>query len=140
MPIRRSLVLALLVALTSESSMAQPRSPFEPAQGLRYSAELEVAHSDNRARLNPKGPSDTLLTPRLGLTWFHFGSRLEARVAGEFEYLRSLDDQFADETRARASAQLDFALAPQRLYWTLQDYATMEPINIRDPAAPQNLQ
>jgi len=139
---RHVLCLAVLAALAPGSATPQSRTslPERAAEGFRYAAELSLAHSDNRERLNPKGPSDTLFAPRLGFTWFHAGSRLESRVIGELEYLHSLRDRFGDESRTRLSAQVDWALAPQRLYWTFQDYAAVEPVNVRAPRAPSNLQ
>jgi len=142
-----SLVLALLLFSGSCGVNAQtlpgpllidPLSA--PGDGYELRIELGIEHSDNRARLNPRGPSDTLLVPRLDLTAFRTGRRLDLRTIGQVEFRYSLPDRFEDELRANIRAELDWTLVPNRLAWTFADVAAVESVDVRAVDSPGNLQ
>jgi hypothetical protein len=63
-----------------------------------------------------------------------------ARAAGFVEYRESLGDDFEDEFRANLATAIDWFLLPESLTWTLQDVASVEPINLFVADTPDNLQ
>lgn len=131
------LTLSTLIA----SSAACQDSP-GAGDELPYRLDLELGaeYSDNRSRSDPPGPSDTALIPRLVLDIGRSSANWQARGAGFIEYRESLGDDFEDEFRANLAADINWYLVPDSLTWTLQDVASVEPINLFAVDAPGNLQ
>ena len=120
-----------------------PRPPeLEPvaADGYDFRFELGIEHSDNRGRFNPRGPSDTLLIPRVDIKAFRSGRRLDLRAIGQAEFRYSLPDRFEDEFRANVRAEVDWTLVPNRLAWTFVDVASVEPVDVLAVDSPANQQ
>ena len=140
-----ALVFALVTGAAGINAQTLPGplpldSPPVPGDGYDLRFELGVEHSDNRARLDPRGQSDTLLVPRLDLTAFRTGRRLDLRAIGQAEFRYSLPDRFEDEFRADVRAELDWTLVPNRLAWTFADVSSVESVDVRAVDSPGNLQ
>ena len=142
-----SLAAALVLVVGTGGIAAQtlPRPlpldrPPVPGDGYDFRFELGIEHSDNRARLDPRGRSDTLLVPRLDLTAFRTGRRLDLRATGNVEFRYSLPNRFEDELRANVRAELDWTLLPNRLGWNFADVATVESVDVLAVDSPGNLQ
>lgn len=129
------------IATTRHSSgIASPNLIHEVGEGYDFRLELGMEHSDNRARRDPRGPSDTLLIPRLDLAAFRNGDRLNLSTKGQIEFRHSLPDRFEDELRANVQASLGWQLLPNRLTWDFADVASVEPVDVLEVDRPDNLQ
>lgn len=147
---RSALALALALAIPASAQVGQPigsqlehpteRERQRTGEGISYDVELGAQYSDNRGRAPSGGEDDLILTPRLNVDMFREGARFQASANGQLEFLGSLGGTYDDELRARLAAQLDWAIWPERLYWTVQDYAGIEPIDSFESGAPDNLQ
>lgn len=147
---RLALVGVLALALPASAQVGAPLGsqldhPTEhgrqaQGEGLAYEIEMAAEYSDNRGRAARNGEDDLLLAPRLDFDMYRVGSRFQARADGNLEYLASLGNVYDDELRARFGAQLDWAIWPERIYWTVQDYAGVEPVSTFESASPDNLQ
>ena len=140
-----ALAFALVAGAASinAQTLAGPRPPemeSVAADGYDFRFELGIEHSDNRGRLSPRGPSDTLLIPRVDINAFRSGRRLDLRAIGDAEYRYSLPDRFEDEFRANVRAEVDWTLVPNRLAWTFADVSSVESVDVRAVDSPGNLQ
>lgn len=107
---------------------------------IGYRLELGLEHSDN-VNLSETAPiSETTLIPRVEFTLTEAGSRVQADVEGSLEYLHYFGGTFANETRAELDAAVNWWLLPERLSWNVANSLGVEPVNVRSPDSPDNLQ
>ncbi len=131
----------LLLLLAGQGALAQSvDAPEDESRPIVLDLELGAEYSDNRGRFNPAGPDDTTLIPRLVLDMSRDGRRWRARASGFMEFRYSLESEFDDEFRANLATLVDWVLVPESLTWTLQDVASVEPVNLFVVDAPDNLQ
>lgn len=131
----------VLLLLAGQGIRAQPMElPDDERRPLVLDLELGAEYSDNRGRFNPSGPDDTLLIPRMVLDLSRAGSRWHVKARGFAEYRYSIENEFDDEFRANLATVVDWILVPESLGWTLQNVASVEPINLFVVDAPDNLQ
>lgn len=127
------------IAFTLAAGMALPSQATQAAR-LDLSAELALLHSDN-INLSGLDPVDAnVLVPSLAFRFSEAGSRVQASINGYSEYRRYLDHEFGNETRSNLDGVLDWMLLPERLKWTFADSLGLNPIDLRRPDAPDNLQ
>ncbi len=139
---RSALCIALIAGLTAAAAIGQPLPEFEDPRGDRMEYEIEFATevSDNRARTDPDSDSGVDLVPRAMVWIFHHGSRFEARAIGLLEYYNRIDSDFGNDLQLRLAAVADWAIMPHRLYWTFQDFADVQPVDLLGPDTPENRQ
>ena len=131
MRLHRTLAPALLLVLAS---------PVALALRLDYSVELGYLHSDN-INLSATDPVDeNLLIPRVGFRLSETGSAVRAEVNGLLEYRDYLGGAFGNEFRSTLDGIVDWTLIPERMKWTFTDALGLNPINLRLPDTPGNLQ
>jgi hypothetical protein len=140
--LRNAVAAALAILLPAAAVPQVPRLPENDARGQRIEYELELGSefSDNRARKDPKDDPGIALVPRLTFWFFRHGSRLETRVAGRAEHYQWLGSDFRNDVRLRLAAIADASIAPELLYWTFQDFADVQPIDLLDRDSPDNRQ
>ncbi|HET9032659.1 MAG TPA: hypothetical protein VFN25_07115, partial [Dokdonella sp.] len=68
------------------------------------------------------------------------GSSVRAQVSGLLEYRDYLGGAFGNEFRGTMDAVVDWTLIPDRLKWGFADNLGLNPINLRQPDTPDNLQ
>lgn len=130
---RRTLLsLALLAACAPHAAKAAWR--------LDYSLGMGYQHSDNINLSEIDPVSENVLIPNAEFSLSESGSTLRADIAGSFEYLYYTGGAFANELRTNLDADVDWTIVPERLNWAFSDHLGMEPINLRDPATPGNMQ
>ena len=132
--VRRALSAALCAALGTAPCAAQESDHF------RYEFQAGLEASDNRLRTPNDRVDDLLLIPRVDFSLLHSSERVQSRGSGRFEFEQSLDDGVDEDFRARMAAAVDVAVLPQRLYWTFQDYADIEPVDVFATDSPSNRQ
>lgn len=142
-PLAVALVLVACSCDLDAQTVSEPLPPGPPpvsGEGYELRLELGIEHSDNRGRFDPRGPSDTLLVPRLDVTVFRTGARLDLRGVGQIEFRHSLPDRFEDELRANVRTELDWKLLPGRVTWNFADVASVESVDVLAVDNPGNLQ
>ena len=111
----------------------------QQGEGLLYQLEGTVEYSDNRGR-SGNGDDDVTAISRARVDWFRHSERLVADVDGQVEFWDSFGGVFDDELRARLAATVNFILWPERIYWIVQDFAGIEPVDNFAAGAPDDLQ
>jgi len=151
-PALRTLAVAVLAAMlpVQAQDIGEPvgdrlehpteRLRQQQGEGLLYQLEGAVEYSDNRGRSDRGGDDDILVASRARVDWFRQSRRLRANVEGQFEFLDSFGSVFDDELRARLAATATFALWPERIYWILQDFAGIEPVDSFSAGGHDDLQ
>ena len=134
------IAVGLMAALAASSAFCQRAPDAEDTLPYRLDLELGAEYSDNRARTDPAGPDDIALIPRLVLDIGRSSPNWQARGAGYIEYRDSMSGDYEDELRANLATAIDWYLVPDSVTWTLQDVASVEPINLFAADSPGNLQ
>ena len=110
------------------------------AARLDYTAEIGYLHSDN-INLSAVDPvAENLLIPQLAFRFSEDGSIVRAQVNGLVEYRDYLGGAFGNEFRGTLDGVVDWTLIPERLKWSFADSLGLNPINLRLPDSPDNLQ
>ncbi len=105
-----------------------------------YVAELGFLHSDN-INLDENDPiSENVVIPSFGFTLTESGSAVQAQASGLFQYRNYLGNEFSDETRTTLDARVNWSIIPERLAWTFADNLGVNPIDLRQPVSPDNVQ
>ncbi|HEY8682912.1 MAG TPA: hypothetical protein VIM06_07055, partial [Rhodanobacter sp.] len=105
-----------------------------------YTAYAGIEHSDN-VNLSATNPiSQNTLTPGINFTFTQQGADIQANVAGTLEYRDYLGGAFDNQTLAQLSGQVNWTVLPQRLDFTVQDFAAVEPLSTLSSNAPDNQQ
>ncbi len=120
--------------------------PFFCAAGAASAAELDytlyagLEHSDN-INLSATAPvSQNVLIPGVNFSLVQMGSSIQATAAGTLEYRDYLGNTFDSQTLARLSGQANWTVIPQRLDFTVQDNAGVQPLSVLASDAPDNQQ
>lgn len=125
----RSLALMLSLACGTAS-----------AAQLDYTLYAGITHSDN-INLSPDQPiSQNVLTPGVNFTYAQQGSTIQANVAGTLEYRDYLGGAFSDQKFALLAGQVNWSVLPQRLDFTVQDFAGVQPVSTLSSDGPDNQQ
>lgn len=116
-----------------------PPAPSAAAE-LDYRIGLSLQYSDNIALAEANEIEETILVPSAAFVYTQESERLALQAAGSVEHRTYLENTFSDEFRSQVGVQAEFAIVPQTLTWTLQDYLASLPIDSSDPARPDNIQ
>lgn len=110
------------------------------AAQLDYTLYADVEHSNN-INLSTSNPiSQNVLTPGVGFTFAQQGSVLQANVVGNLEYRDYLGGRFDNQTRTQLAGQGNWTMLPQRLDFSVEDFAGVQPVDSLVSNGPSNLQ
>ncbi|OOG50994.1 outer membrane beta-barrel protein [Rhodanobacter sp. C01] len=107
---------------------------------LDYTLYTGIEHSSN-INLSTTDPiSQNILIPGLDFTYTQQGSTLQANIAGDLEYRDFFGNRFNNQTQVQLAGQANWTVSPQRLDFTVQDFAGIQPIDSLASNAPNNQQ
>lgn len=133
MPASSTLGRAVTLALAALSGTAA-------AAQFDYSVYAGIEHSDN-VNLSESSPvSQSILIPGINFTYAQQGSAVQANVAGALEYHDYLGNAFDNQTFVQLTSQANWTVLPQRLDFTVQDFAGVQPLSTLSSNAPNNQQ
>ncbi|PXV61449.1 uncharacterized protein, PEP-CTERM system associated [Dyella jiangningensis] len=110
------------------------------AGDFAYSLFTSVEHSDNIALSTDNPVSSSVITPGINFAYRQLGSTIQANVVGTAEYLAYSSSQFDNQTLGTLSAQVNWSAIPQRLDFSVEDDAGVQPVDTLASNAPNNLQ
>jgi hypothetical protein len=110
------------------------------AGDFAYSLFTSVEHSDNIALSTNNPVSSNVFTPGINFAYRQIGSTIQANVVGTAEYLDYSSSQFDSQTLGTLSAQVNWSAIPQRLDFTVEDDAGVQPVDTLASNAPNNRQ
>lgn len=125
----RAIALALLIT-TGAASAAQ----------FDYALYAGIEHSDNITLSTNNPVSQNVFIPGINFTYSQLGSAVQAKVAGSLEYRDYLGNKFDNQTQGQLAAQANWAVMPQRLDLSAEDYAGIQPVDSLASNAPNNQQ
>lgn len=105
-----------------------------------YSLFTSVEHSDNIALSTNNPVSSNVIIPGVNFAYQQVGSTLQANVVGTLEYFDYTSSQFDNQTLGTLNAQANWSILPQRLDFTIEDDAGVQPVNTLASNAPDNRQ
>jgi hypothetical protein len=133
MPASSTLGRAITLALAAISGTAA-------AAQFDYSLYAGIEHSDN-INLSASSPvSQNVLIPGANFTFAQQGSTVQANVVGALEYHDYLGNAFDNQTFVQLASQANWTVLPQRLDFTVQDFAGVQPLSTLSSNAPNNQQ
>lgn len=107
---------------------------------LDYTLYTGIEHSDNITLSATDPVSQNVLIPGVNFDFTQQGSTVQANVAGNLEYRYYPGNRFDNQTQAVLSGLANWTLAPQRLDFTVQDSAGVQPVDALASNAPDNQQ
>lgn len=110
------------------------------AVDVDYQIGLSALSSNNIALSDTDTVDETVLSPKLRFDISQTGSALNVKARGEYQYLDYLDDTFSNESRTEFAGQLEWALAPQRVHFVIEDYLSSQPTDVLTAFTPGNQQ
>ena len=132
---RLSLAPTLAVAIVTALACAGAQ-----AGTLNYTLYTGVEHSDNIALSSSDPVSGNTLIPGATFSFDQQGEDLQAHALGSFEYRDYFGSRYTNQTQAQLSGQANWTIAPKRLDFALEDYASVEPVDPTVSNAPANQQ
>ena len=110
------------------------------AARVDYNLDLGVEWNDN-VTLAPTDPIDQrYLRSGIGFLVTETNSSLQAHLDGRMEYRNYEDDVFNDTVDGTLSGRLNWIAIPQRLFFTVEDNLSLQPVDALVPDAPGNRQ
>ena len=106
----------------------------------RYAIEYSPSYSSNITRAADNEIEDYINGVTLELGYQERSSVLEGSVTASVEHFSYRSGLFQDETRTALDADLRWALVRNRLFWVVEDRATVEPVFYRQAWTPGNIQ
>ena len=107
---------------------------------LDYTVYAGIEHSDNITLSATDPVSQNVLIPGVTFDFTQQGSTVQANVTGNLEYRHYPGNRFDDQTQAVLSGLANWTLVPQRLDFTVQDSAGVQPVDALASNAPDNQQ
>ncbi|MGY3038776.1 hypothetical protein ACVWWQ_000363 [Rhodanobacter sp. TND4EL1] len=105
-----------------------------------YSLYAGIEHSSNITLSNQNPISENILIPGLNFAFTQQGSVLQANVVGALEYHDYTGGKFDNQTQTQLAGMANWTVLPQRLDFSVQDYASVQPIDSLASDAPGNQQ
>lgn len=133
MPTPTKLVCALTFTLTIVSGAAT-------AAQFNYSLYAGIVHSDNINLTNTDPISQNVLIPGVNFNFMQQGATIQANAIGNIEFRKYLGNDFSSQTQTQLAGRVNWTVAPQRLDLTLEDYASVQPVDNLASNAPANQQ
>lgn len=110
------------------------------AARVDYTVDLGVEDNDN-VTLAPFDPiQQRYLRAGLGFTVTENLSALQLSLGGRVEYRDYEDDVFDDTVDGTLSGRMNWIAIPERLFFTVEDNLSVQPVNALAPDAPGNRQ
>ncbi|WP_368564834.1 outer membrane beta-barrel protein [Pseudoxanthomonas sp. UTMC 1351] len=110
------------------------------AARVDYTIDAGIEQNDNVA-LSTTDPIDQrYLRGGLGFTITESTSSLQANVDGRVEYRDYEDDIFRDTVDGTLAGRLNWIAIPQRLFFSVEDSLSVQPVDALAPDAPGNRQ
>lgn len=126
--------LSLIVVILASSSL----SAAEPGTQLEWSATTAVGHTDNVTLVESDPISQTIASAGGSINLTRTGSRLNATLRGDGNFLSYLDDAFEDEFLGSAAANIEVDLVGEALTWTVDNTFGQAITNEFEPPTPDN--
>lgn len=105
-----------------------------------YSLFTSVEHSDNIGLSTSNPVRTNVIIPGANFAYQQIGSTVQANVVGTIEYFDYTTSQFDNQTLGTLNAQANWSVMPQRLDFTVEDDAGVQPVNTLASNAPNNRQ
>lgn len=110
------------------------------ASQLDYTLYAGITHSDNVNLSQDQPISQNILAPGVNFTFTQQGSTIQANITGTLEYRDYLGGAFSNQKVALLSGQANWTVLPQRLDFTVQDFAGVQPLSTLSSDGPDNQQ
>ncbi|WP_448097357.1 outer membrane beta-barrel protein [Luteibacter yeojuensis] len=133
MPAPSRLARAIVLALVSAPGVVL-------AGTLDYTLYAGLEHSNNIALSSDRPISENVLTPGGTFQFTQMGSTFQANVAGTFEYRKYLGNHFDSQAQTQLAGQGNWTIAPDRLDFSVEDYAGVQPVDQLSSNSPDNQQ
>lgn len=133
MPASSRLARAIVLALVSAPGVVL-------AGTLDYTLYAGLEHSNNIALSSDRPVSGNVLTPGGTFQFTQMGSTFQANVAGTFEYRKYLGNDFDSQAQTQLAGQGNWTIAPDRLDFSVEDYAGVQPVDQLSSNSPDNQQ
>jgi uncharacterized protein (PEP-CTERM system associated) len=133
MPAYNRLARATMIAL-----VVLPGSAW--AGDFAYSVFGSVEHSDNIALSTDDPQSTNVFVPGVNFAYRQLGSTFQANVLGTVEYLEYSNKNFDSQVLGTLGAQANWTVIPQRLDFTIEDDAGVQPVDSLASNSPENQQ
>ncbi|RAO77919.1 outer membrane beta-barrel protein [Dyella jiangningensis] len=127
-----------LARATMLAFVAMPGMSFAGTFGYALFGSIE--HSDNIALTTSNPASTNIITPGVNFAYQELGSSFQANVVGTLEYLDYTNSQYDSQTRTTLTGQANWSIMPQRLDFTIEDDAGIQPVDTLASNAPNNQQ
>lgn len=133
MPAPSRLARAIVIALATVPTVAL-------AGTLNYTLYAGLEHSNNIALSTDNPVSENVLTPGGTFQFIQMGSTFQANVGGTFEYRKYLNNRFDSQAQTQLAGQANWTIAPDRLDFSVEDYAGVQPVDQLSSDSPDNQQ
>ncbi|NID03455.1 outer membrane beta-barrel protein [Luteibacter jiangsuensis] len=133
MPPSSRLACAIVVGLATAPSTVL-------AGTLNYTLYAGVEHSNNIALSSDNPVSENVLTPGGTFQFTQMGSTFQANVAGTVEYRKYLQNHFDSQLQTQLAGQGNWTIMPDRLDFSVEDYAGVQPVDQLASNSPDNQQ
>jgi hypothetical protein len=133
MPASTRLARAIVIGLASAPTMAL-------AGTFDYTLYAGLEHSNNIALSSDQPISESVFTPGATFQYTQLGSTFQANVAGTLEYRKYLQNDFDSQLQTQLAAQANWTAIPDRLDFSLEDYAGVQPVDQLSANSPDNQQ
>ncbi len=133
MPASTTLARAVTLALVA--------LPWAATAGkLDYTLYTGIEHSNNISLSTDNPISENVLIPGLNFTYSQQGSTIQANVAGTLEYHDYLNGHFDNQVQTLLAGQANWTVLPERLDFSVEDYAGVQPVDSLASDSPDNQQ
>ncbi len=105
-----------------------------------YTLRTGITHTDNVGLTQNDPVNQNVLIPGIDFTFQQQGSTLQANATGNVEYRNYLGGAFVNQTVGQLSGQANWTVLPQRLDFTVLDYAGVQPLSTLSSNVPDNQQ
>ncbi|HXP00811.1 MAG TPA: outer membrane beta-barrel protein [Luteibacter sp.] len=127
------LARAIVLALVVTPVVAQ-------AGTLNYTLYAGLEHSNNIALSSDNPLTENVLTPGGTFQFTQMGSTFQANVGGTVEYRKYLNNHFDSQVQTQIAGQANWTIAPDRLDFSVEDYAGVQPVDQLSSDSPDNQQ
>lgn len=107
---------------------------------LDYTLYAGVQHSNNITLSTQNPISQNELIPGLNFAYLQQGSTLQANITGALEYHDYPGSRFDSQTQTQLAGRANWTVLPQRLDFSVMDYAGVQPVDSLASNAPDNQQ
>lgn len=110
------------------------------ASELSYTLYTGLERSDNIQLVDTNPTSQTALIPGFNFSLVQQGATIQANVIGDMQYRDYLGSRYSSQTQTSLAGTVNWSVLPKRLDLTLDDYASVQPVDTLASDAPSNQQ